>query len=259
MASCLSVRSAAAPAKVLLKNSSLSQHCFFYQHIIIGPQLGVKIKGRPPLLLQPHAAEQVAPNFKNRLCLPSLRSSLRGTFPQLGKLLTTAHSGGIVCTDQLVSKAVAAVHSDAATESPSGKSPEPEEPHIPVLLNEVVEHFAGRTLSVYVDGTLGAAGHACAILAAHPELKTFIGLDVDPRAHAEARQKIDKLVPGGNRDSQSLSLHLVKSNFEDVHAVLKSLDGDAAKEGIDGMLLDLGVSSMQVRQFRLILKQVTKF
>lgn len=56
--------------------------------------------------------------------------------------------------------------------------------HIPVMLGEVLDVFSSnlKPLSSFVDCTLGAAGHASAIIQSHPELKLFIGMDVDPLA-----------------------------------------------------------------------------
>jgi hypothetical protein len=132
----------------------------------------------------------------------------------------------------------------APLESSKGQIATPDEPHIPVLLEEVLEQFAGRELGVFVDGTLGAAGHACAILEAHHEVHTFIGLDVDPRAHSEAKARLEKV--RAQESKEQLNLHLIRSNFESVQLVLKNMKQGFEKGGVDGMLLDLGVSSMQV-------------
>jgi hypothetical protein len=140
-----------------------------------------------------------------------------------------------------------ALHSEISAplvESPESHIATPDEPHMPVLLEEVLEQFAGRELGVFVDGTLGAAGHACAILEAHREVHTFIGLDVDPRAHSEAKARLEKV--RAQKSKEQLNLHLIRSNFESVQLVLKNLKQGFEKGGVDGMLLDLGVSSMQV-------------
>ena len=55
-------------------------------------------------------------------------------------------------------------------------------PHAPVLLQEVLELFRSCSLKIFVDGTLGAGGHARAILEAHPEIEKYIGCDRDPVA-----------------------------------------------------------------------------
>lgn len=106
-------------------------------------------------------------------------------------------------------------------------------PHEPVLLKEVLQAFEGVHLEVFFDGTLGAGGHARALLAAHPELKCYIGCDRDPSAHALA---LEALSPW-------------REKVEFVHARYAEL-GEILKERrlslIDGFLIDVGVSSMQI-------------
>ena len=64
--------------------------------------------------------------------------------------------------------------------------------HTPVLLDEVVGIFASQQLATLVDATLGAGGHAAALLAAHPELRWLVGVDVDPSVLAIARGRLSK-------------------------------------------------------------------
>lgn len=64
-----------------------------------------------------------------------------------------------------------------------------EAPHVPVLMRQVLECFQGVRLRAYVDGTMGAGGHASAVVRAHPEMQTFVGFDVDPLAHDIARPR----------------------------------------------------------------------
>lgn len=73
----------------------------------------------------------------------------------------------------------------------------------------------------------------------HPELQTFIGLDVDPVAHKEATPRLQA------RPS-SLKLHLVRTNFQNIRKAVANIDMKLAREGVDGILMDLGMSSMQV-------------
>lgn len=63
-------------------------------------------------------------------------------------------------------------------------------PHTSVMLHEVVQFFEGRKIRVFFDGTLGAGGHAEAILKAHPEIETFIGCDQDPSAIEIASERL---------------------------------------------------------------------
>eukprot|EP00192_Tetraselmis_astigmatica_P012580 CAMPEP_0117658398 /NCGR_PEP_ID=MMETSP0804-20121206/5843_1 /TAXON_ID=1074897 /ORGANISM="Tetraselmis astigmatica, Strain CCMP880" /LENGTH=394 /DNA_ID=CAMNT_0005464917 /DNA_START=286 /DNA_END=1470 /DNA_ORIENTATION=- len=116
------------------------------------------------------------------------------------------------------------------------------EPHVPVLMEEVLGSFASVNLKVYMDGTLGAGGHAAALLRSHPEMETLIGIDQDPTALALADSKLRAKLTGG----RTTDLRLVRSNFSEMQAVVEGLGGEPAARGIDGILLDLGMSSMQV-------------
>lgn len=106
-------------------------------------------------------------------------------------------------------------------------------PHISVLAGEVVEFFKNKSLKTYVDGTLGAGGHAACVLEQHPEIEHFIGIDQDDVAIGIAREKLKKF---GDK------VKICKGNFEDLGTILQSLNLD----NVDGMLFDLGVSSMQL-------------
>ncbi|KAL3160154.1 hypothetical protein ABBQ32_010922 [Trebouxia sp. C0010 RCD-2024] len=129
-----------------------------------------------------------------------------------------------------------------ASDVGQGASHDLTNPHTPVLLSEVLAAFSPVNLQTYVDGTLGAAGHAQALLQQQPECKHFIGIDMDPVAHALAEQKLSVL-------SQSrFQIHLLQGNFGHMKALLQQLPGKTYKGGVDGVLLDLGISSMQVDQ-----------
>ena len=107
--------------------------------------------------------------------------------------------------------------------------------HVPVLLDRVLAllspALADRS-AVAVDATLGLGGHAAALLAAFPNL-TLIGLDRDPAALARSRER---LAPFAGR------IHLVHAVYDAMPQVL----ADLGYEGVDGVLFDLGVSSMQL-------------
>lgn len=105
--------------------------------------------------------------------------------------------------------------------------------HIPVLLDEVIQALALRGDGKYIDGTLGAGGHAEAILKATAPAGRLLGLDGDPQALEIARQT---LVPFQDR------IVLVRSNFIKLHSVAAAHNFIPA----DGVLLDLGLSSMQL-------------
>lgn len=104
--------------------------------------------------------------------------------------------------------------------------------HYSVLLNEAIEGLAIRPDGVYVDGTAGGGGHSFAI-ASHLSTGKLIAIDRDGDA-IEAAGK--RLAPFGER------VLLERSNFSEVADVL---DRHGVKE-IDGLLLDLGVSSYQL-------------
>ncbi|MGH4025359.1 MAG: 16S rRNA (cytosine(1402)-N(4))-methyltransferase, partial [Pseudonocardiaceae bacterium] len=107
--------------------------------------------------------------------------------------------------------------------------------HIPVLLSRCLElldpPLAGRP-AVAVDATLGLAGHAAALLAAHPEL-TLVGLDRDRQALELATARLQEY---------SGRIHLVHAVYDELPDVLARL-GIAQ---VDGVLFDLGVSSLQL-------------
>ncbi|MGI8628441.1 MAG: 16S rRNA (cytosine(1402)-N(4))-methyltransferase RsmH [Geodermatophilaceae bacterium] len=107
--------------------------------------------------------------------------------------------------------------------------------HVPVLLTRVTELLApvaARPNALVVDATIGLGGHAHALLQAHDGLRV-IGLDRDPAA---LRIAGDRLAGYGDR------VHLVHTSFDALADVLEQ----SAVTGVDGVLFDLGVSSMQL-------------
>jgi 16S rRNA (cytosine1402-N4)-methyltransferase len=102
--------------------------------------------------------------------------------------------------------------------------------HEPVLLQEVIEQLAINPSGIYVDGTFGRGGHSRAILQCLGPEGRLIALDRDPQAVEAAKQFSD------------VRLTCVHSNFSDLISVLQ----DQAVGEIDGVLLDLGVSSPQL-------------
>ena len=102
--------------------------------------------------------------------------------------------------------------------------------HRPVLLDECVEGLAIHPDGIYLDGTLGRAGHSWEIVRRLNAGGRLIGLDRDETALEAARQR---LAPYMDR------VTLVHSNFSRVAEVLNELGIPA----VDGMLFDLGVSS----------------
>ncbi|XP_073119462.1 uncharacterized protein [Henckelia pumila] len=119
--------------------------------------------------------------------------------------------------------------------------------HVPVLLGEVLDVFASVPLKSFVDCTLGAAGHSATIIQAHPEMELYIGLDVDPVAHEIAQNQINMVSHKGSGDSlSSLQVYTFLKNFKNIKAVLQEVGGKHSDPGIQGVLMDLGMSSMQV-------------
>jgi len=102
--------------------------------------------------------------------------------------------------------------------------------HVPVLLDEVVALLAPERGGLFVDATLGAGGHAEALLSRGARVR-LIGIDRDPSALAAARSRLSRF---GDR------VTLVQGNFGDLDALLEN------RGGADGILADLGVSSMQL-------------
>lgn len=102
--------------------------------------------------------------------------------------------------------------------------------HTPVLLAECIEALAIRSDGVYVDGTAGGAGHSAAIVS---RLTTgrLIAIDKDPAALQRARERL-----------AGYPATVVEGDFRDIAPILDGLGIDR----VDGVLLDLGVSSHQL-------------
>ena len=107
--------------------------------------------------------------------------------------------------------------------------------HVPVLLDRVLALLGPAldgTDAIVVDATLGLGGHAEALLAAHPQL-TLVGLDRDPDALERSEQRLARFAG---------RTHLVHAVYDRMPDVLDSL----GLPGVDGVLFDLGVSSLQL-------------
>ncbi|OIW14372.1 hypothetical protein TanjilG_15726 [Lupinus angustifolius] len=117
--------------------------------------------------------------------------------------------------------------------------------HIPVMLTEVLDVFStSSSLNSFVDCTLGAAGHSSAVISGHPELKYFIGMDVDPVAHKMAQARINSVLPSGD---SSVKVFTMLKNFRHIKsALIETGEEKLVANGVDGILMDLGMSSMQV-------------
>lgn len=103
--------------------------------------------------------------------------------------------------------------------------------HVPVLLPETLENLAVRPDGIYIDGTVGGAGHSREIASRLGENGLLIGLDRDPDAVAVATARL-----------QAFPAKVIQGNYSQMRQILDSLNILAA----DGILLDLGVSSHQL-------------
>ena len=104
--------------------------------------------------------------------------------------------------------------------------------HKPVLLNECIEGLNIKPDGIYIDGTLGGAGHSSKIIEQLSEKGLLIGIDRDKEALKAAQNKLQKYS----------NVKYVYGNHDDIKEILDNLEIDA----VDGILLDLGVSSYQL-------------
>lgn len=102
--------------------------------------------------------------------------------------------------------------------------------HKSVLLNEAVDALAVKPDGIYIDGTAGGAGHSSEI-AKRLDTGMLYALDRDPDAVKIATERL-----------KTLRAQVIQSNFSEMDTVMKNL----GIEGVDGILLDLGVSSYQL-------------
>ena len=104
--------------------------------------------------------------------------------------------------------------------------------HVSVLLNECLDALNIKEDGIYVDGTLGGAGHSSEILKRLSENGRLIGIDQDT----------DALKAAGLRLQNFNNVTYVHNNFYNIKQILDDLD----VEEVDGILMDLGVSSYQL-------------
>ena len=105
--------------------------------------------------------------------------------------------------------------------------------HYSVLLNETVDGLNIKPDGTYVDGTLGGGGHASLVCSRLSDKGRFIGIDQDKDAIAAATERLKEYEE---------KITIVRSNYEQIDSVLRNLD----IEKVDGIYLDLGVSSYQL-------------
>lgn len=104
--------------------------------------------------------------------------------------------------------------------------------HIPVLLNECIECLNIKEGGIYVDGTLGGGGHSSCVLKRLNNTGKLIGIDRDSEALAHTSERL----------KEYSNVIYVKDNHENIKNILIDLGIDQ----VDGILLDLGVSSYQL-------------
>jgi 16S rRNA (cytosine1402-N4)-methyltransferase len=109
--------------------------------------------------------------------------------------------------------------------------------HIPVLLNETIENLNIKPSGIYIDGTLGGAGHASKICDRLNSCGIFIGIDQDKEALGAAQKRLEKY---------QNKIILIHDNFVHVKNILLKLN----IQSVDGIVLDLGVSSYQLDEVK---------
>src|SRR5688500_13316095 len=109
----------------------------------------------------------------------------------------------------------------------------PDSGHDPVLLSEVVEQFQPQVGHVFVDCTLGRAGHASALASRLGSTGTFIGLDADPRNLDFAKTRLA---------NAPCTVRLFHANFAELEYVLSEVSTPV----MDGIFADLGISTNQL-------------
>lgn len=111
--------------------------------------------------------------------------------------------------------------------------------HVPVMPREVLQWLQLTAGLTVLDGTVGAGGHSSLILKSIGDTGRLIGLDRDPMMLSFAAQKLQQPL---NENAQRENCHLIRSSYADAESVLSELGID----GVDRVLLDLGLSSDQL-------------
>src|SRR5205085_7328641 len=109
--------------------------------------------------------------------------------------------------------------------------------HAPVLVKEAIDFLAIRRGGTYIDATLGLAGHSFAIAKLLGAQGHLIGLDKDTQALEIAKRRLSEAPPELKNDWPRISL---------VHASFAEVAQHVAEDSADGLLADIGISSMQL-------------
>lgn len=104
--------------------------------------------------------------------------------------------------------------------------------HVSVLLNESIENLNIKPDGIYVDGTMGGAGHSLEIAKKLSKKGMLIGIDRDEEALEVAKERLKEFS----------NVKYVHDNHDNIYKIIKDLE----LNGVDGILLDLGVSSYQI-------------
>ena len=107
--------------------------------------------------------------------------------------------------------------------------------HIPVMVQEVVRELDIKPNGIYIDCTLGLAGHSIAISKATSPPPIIIGLEVDEEAIEKAKINIKNNMP---------NIKILKESFLNLESIISS---NVPTPRVDGVLIDLGISSLQIR------------
>ena len=113
------------------------------------------------------------------------------------------------------------------------------EKHIPVLVQEVLEHLAMQPNNSVLDGTVGLGGHAKELIYAMQNRGVFVGMDADENALVAAKKYLMPL-------PKEIRVHFIEENFRNITAITKRL----GITGYDRVLLDLGWGSHQLQSGR---------
>jgi 16S rRNA (cytosine1402-N4)-methyltransferase len=106
-------------------------------------------------------------------------------------------------------------------------------PHLPVLYKTIITALRPKSTGRYIDGTLGAGGHSAGILTESTPDGEVLGLDLDPQALAIARERLAGFWKRA---------HIIEASYTRMKDEAENLGWDA----VDGIVLDFGVSSMQL-------------